>query len=79
GIATASVRTLTQVKTLEISNDKFRYFISSKPEVAADFTFQLAQTIVKRFRASKESLIDELTHPENIRKAQLIDANRSVA
>ncbi len=79
GIATASVRTLTQVKTLEISNDKFRYFISSKPDAAADFTFQLAQVIVKRFRTSKESLIEELTNPESIRKAQLIDSNRSVA
>ncbi|GAB4239798.1 MAG: hypothetical protein OHK005_01510 [Candidatus Methylacidiphilales bacterium] len=79
GIATASVRSLTQVKTLEISNDKFRYFIQSKPAAAADFTFQLAQVIVKRFRQSKDSLIEELTNPESIRKAQLIDANRSVA
>jgi CRP-like cAMP-binding protein len=79
GIATATVRALTPVKTLEISNDKFRYFINAKPDVAADFTFQLAETIVKRFRASKDSLVEELTNPENIRKAQLMDNNRIVA
>lgn len=79
GIATASVRTLTQVKTLEISNDKFRFFINAKPAAAADFTFQLAQTIVKRFRDSKDSLIEEISKPENIRKAEMVDNNRSIA
>ncbi|MEM9443847.1 MAG: cyclic nucleotide-binding domain-containing protein [Verrucomicrobiota bacterium] len=64
GEATASVATLTPVKTLEITNTKFRSFISNRPELAADFTFQLATTIVKRFRASKETLMSQINQPQ---------------
>ncbi|MEM9398776.1 MAG: cyclic nucleotide-binding domain-containing protein [Verrucomicrobiota bacterium] len=60
GVATASVKALTPVKTLEITNAKFRSFISNRPELAADFTFQLTTTIVKRFRDNKETLVYEL-------------------
>lgn len=63
GIATASVVSLTKVQTLEISNDKFRHLINYKPELAADFTFQLAQVIVRRFRGSREKLLNELVKP----------------
>lgn len=73
GVATASVTALTPVRTLEISNEKFRAFITHKPELAADFTFQLAETIVKRFRSSTHLLSEELARPENIRGAQQID------
>jgi len=73
GVATASVVALTPVRTLEISNDKFRNFITHKPELAADFTLQLAETIVKRFRSSTHLLSEELARPENIRMAQQID------
>ncbi|NJK91617.1 MAG: cyclic nucleotide-binding domain-containing protein [Blastochloris sp.] len=73
GLATANVITLTPVRTLEISNDKFSYFIQHKPELAADFTFQLAETIVKRFRNNNETLMQELGKPENILKAQQVD------
>jgi len=73
GLATASVVSLTPLRTLEISNDKFSYFIQQKPELAADFTFQLASTIVKRFRNTNQTLSEELTKPENILKAQQID------
>lgn len=52
GVATASVISLTPVRTLQISNEKFRYFIKYKPALAADFMFQLAQVIVKRYRDS---------------------------
>lgn len=69
GLATASVRSLTPVRTLEISNDKFRFFISEKPELAADFTFQLAETIVRRFRDTNERFLEQLTHPDNLRRA----------
>jgi len=79
GIATASVRTLTPVQTLEISNDQFRYFMNAKPTQASDFLFQLAQTIVKRYRASKESWVEELITPESIRKADLVDAKKMLA
>jgi CRP-like cAMP-binding protein len=70
GLATASVASLTPVRTLEISNDQFRAFIQEKPELAADFTFQLAETIVKRFRSTNEQFVEQLTHPDNILKAQ---------
>jgi len=70
GLATASVRSLTPVRTLEISNEKFRYFINEKPELAADFTFQLTETIVKRFRDTSSKMLEQLTHPENLRKAE---------
>ncbi len=73
GLATASVVSLTPVRTLEISNDKFSYFIQHKPELAADFTFQLAETIVKRFRNTSETFLEELTKPENIEAAQQVD------
>jgi CRP-like cAMP-binding protein len=73
GIATASIRTLTPVQTLEISNDRFRSFIVQKPAVAADFTFQLAQTIVRRFRSSSEHFMHELTRPKAIFQAQQIE------
>lgn len=73
GTATATITALTPVVTLEISNEKFRSFITYKPELAADFTFQLAETIVKRFRASSNVLIEELSRPENILRAQQID------
>jgi CRP-like cAMP-binding protein len=73
GLATASIVTLTPVRTLEISNDKFSYFIQHKPELAADFTFQLAETIVKRFRNTNEALIEELSKPEALEKARQID------
>lgn len=73
GTATATITALTPVVTLEISNEKFRSFITYKPELAADFTFQLAETIVKRFRASSNALIEELTRPENILRAQQIE------
>lgn len=73
GVATASVTALTPVRTLEISNDKFRSFISHKPELAADFTFQLAETIVKRYRTSTDLLTEELARPEKLNLARLID------
>lgn len=73
GVATASVTALTPLRTLEISNEKFRSFITHKPELAADFTFQLAETIVKRLRSSTQLLSDELARPEKIRMAQQID------
>lgn len=73
GVATASVVSLTPVRTLEISNDKFSYFIQNKPEMAADFTFQLASTIVKRFRNTNQTLLEELSRPENILKAQAVE------
>jgi CRP-like cAMP-binding protein len=73
GTATASVTALTPVVTLEISNEKFRSFITHKPELAADFTFQLAETIVKRFRASSNTLVEELSRPEKILRAQQTD------
>jgi CRP-like cAMP-binding protein len=79
GIATASVRTLTPVQTLEISNDQFRYFMKAKPAQAADFLFQLGQTIVKRYRASRETWIEELITPESIRKADFLDAKKMLA
>jgi len=79
GIATASVRTLTPVTTLEISNDQFRYFMSAKPAQASDFLFQLGQTIVKRYRASKDTWIEEMLTPETIRKADFIDAKKMLA
>jgi len=69
GLATASVRTLTPVRTLEISNEKFRYFIQEKPELAADFALQLTETIVKRFRNTNDKLLEQLTDPENLVKA----------
>ncbi len=72
GLATASVVALTPVKTLEISNEQFRFFIENKPAVAADFTFQLAETIVRRFRGSNTALIEELSRPEAIQKAENI-------
>ncbi len=71
GLATASVRTLTPVRTLEISNEKFRYFIQEKPELAADFSLQLTETIVKRFRDTSDKLLEQLTDPENLIKAEL--------
>lgn len=70
GDATASVRALTPVRTLEISNAQFREFIQQKPELAADFTFQLAETIVKRFRDTNSALLEQLTHPDNLKKAE---------
>ncbi|MDX6765588.1 MAG: cyclic nucleotide-binding domain-containing protein [Candidatus Methylacidiphilales bacterium] len=73
GVATASVVALTPVRTLEISNDKFRSFMTHKPELAADFTFQLAETIVKRFRTSTDLLTEELSRPEKIDLARRID------
>ncbi|MGF1678881.1 MAG: Crp/Fnr family transcriptional regulator [Candidatus Methylacidiphilales bacterium] len=76
GLATASVRSLTPVRTLEISNEKFRYFIQEKPELAADFTFQLTETIVKRFRDTNDKLLEQLMNPENLRKADQL--NRGV-
>jgi CRP-like cAMP-binding protein len=79
GIATAGVRTLTPVQTLEISNDQFRYFMNAKPAQASDFLFQLAQTIVKRYRASKETWIEEMLTPEAIRKADFVDAKKMLA
>jgi CRP-like cAMP-binding protein len=74
--ATASVRTLTPVVTLEISNEKFRHFMEAKPAAAADFMFQLAQVIVRRYRAARE--IDEAARPENIRKAEQLDRIRGM-
>jgi CRP-like cAMP-binding protein len=73
GVATASVRALTPIRTLEISNAQFREFIQQKPELAADFTFQLSETIVKRFRDTNSTLLEQLTHPENLKKAQQMD------
>lgn len=73
GVATATVTALTPVVTLEISNEKFRSFITHKPELAADFTFQLAETIVKRFRASSSTLVEELSRPDHILRAQQIE------
>ena len=70
GLATANVVALTPVQTLEISNERFRYFISCHPALAADFTFQLGEVIVKRFRASSNALMDELCRPEAIQRAQ---------
>ncbi|MEM6822831.1 MAG: cyclic nucleotide-binding domain-containing protein [Verrucomicrobiota bacterium] len=70
GLATASVVSLTPVRTLEISNDKFGYFITERPELAADFTFQLTQTIVRRFRDNSNKLLEQLTDPESLRKAE---------
>lgn len=70
GTATAHVTALTPVVTLEISNEKFRSFITHKPELAADFTFQLAETIVKRFRTSSSTLVEELNRPDKILRAQ---------
>ena len=72
GLATASVIAITPVKTLEISNQQFRFFIESKPESAADFTFQLAETIVRRFRNSNSALMEVLSRPEAIQKAENI-------
>ncbi|MEM1159068.1 MAG: cyclic nucleotide-binding domain-containing protein [Verrucomicrobiota bacterium] len=70
GLATASVKTLTPVRTLEISNEKFRYFIQEKPELAADFALQLTETIVKRFRNTNDKLLEQLMDPENLIKAE---------
>jgi len=76
GQATASVVAVTPVQTLEISNERFRFFINSQPALAADFTFQLAETVVKRFRASNHALMDELCRPEAIQQAQQIDRGK---
>jgi len=73
GLATASVKSLTPVRTLEISNEKFRFFINDKPELAADFTFQLTETIVKRFRDTNNKMLEQLTDPENLRKAEQLN------
>lgn len=73
GLATASVKTLIPVRTLEISNEKFRYFIQEKPELAADFALQLTETIVKRFRSTNDKLLEQLTDPENLVKADKLN------
>ncbi|MEO0454818.1 MAG: cyclic nucleotide-binding domain-containing protein, partial [Verrucomicrobiota bacterium] len=73
GEATASVRALTPVRTLEISNSQFLEFIRQKPELAADFTVQLTETIVKRFRDTNSTLVEQLTHPENLKMANEMD------
>ena len=79
GLATATVTALTPVVTLEISNGQFREFIREKPELAADFTFQLAEKIVKRFRQSSQTLADELTRPEALEKGREWDLGRMKA
>jgi len=80
GVATASVISLTPIKTLEISNDDFRTFITRRPDVAADFTFQLAQTIARRFRNnSGQSMEAEFNTPQAIELGQQIDNNRMMA
>ncbi|MFZ5807140.1 MAG: Crp/Fnr family transcriptional regulator [Verrucomicrobiota bacterium] len=70
GSAIATVISLTPLRTLEISNEKFREFISQKPGLAADFTFQLAEIVAKRFRQATDVIQKELTSPEAIRKAE---------
>jgi CRP-like cAMP-binding protein len=77
--ATARVGCLTPVVTLEISNEKFRQFMEAKPAAAADFMFQLAQVIVRRYRSSMDTLIDEAARPENIEKAEQIDRINGMA
>jgi CRP-like cAMP-binding protein len=77
GLATACVDCLTPVCTLEISNAQFRQFIIKRPDLAADFTFQLGVEMAKRFRQSHVKIVEELTSLENIRKAESIDINRS--
>lgn len=73
GEATASVVALTPVVSLVISNERFRNFIRRKPELAADFSYQLAETIVKRFRRSQKIINEELHRPENIELSQNLD------
>lgn len=70
GIAIASIKSITPLKTLEISNEQFREFITQKPELAADFTFQLAETVSKRFRQANDVIQKELTSPDAIRRAE---------
>jgi CRP-like cAMP-binding protein len=67
GLATAEVKSLTPVRTLEISTKQFRDFIRQKPELAADFTFQLAQAVAQRFRQSHDIIQEELIKPRAIR------------
>jgi CRP-like cAMP-binding protein len=73
GTATASIRSLTPARTLEISNEQFVQFMRYKPEAAADFMFQLTQVIVKRLRNTTDSLTQELMSPENLKRAVQID------
>lgn len=73
GTATASIRSLTPVRTLEISNEQFVQFMRYKPEAAADFMFQLTQIIVKRLRNTTENLTQALMSPENLKRAVQID------
>jgi CRP-like cAMP-binding protein len=73
GTATANIRSLTPVRTLEISNGQFLQFMRYKPEAAADFMFQLTQIIVKRLRKTTDSLTQELMSPENLQRAVQID------
>ncbi len=73
GLATASVTAMTPVRTLEISNLQFRHFITHRPDLAADFTYQLTETIVKRFRQSNTALMEEISKPDKVRRAQQHD------
>lgn len=73
GVATAHVIAATPVRTLQISNERFRSFISQRPELAADFTYQLAETIVKRFRNVSSALAEEMARPENLRLARQVE------
>lgn len=75
GVATASIITLTPIKTLEISNDDFRTFITRRPDIAADFTFQLAQIIARRFRHNSGQAIDMDFNKQPIE----LDNNRMMA
>lgn len=81
GVATATVVALTKVKTLEISNEDFRKFIQRKPEVAADFTFQLGEKIARRFRGAStpDAVERELNSTRAIRLATQLDNNRQTA
>ena len=79
GLATATVTTLTPVRTLEISTEQFRKFISQKPELAADFVFQLAEIIVKRFRHSKDTIQKELTSPKALDLGRKLDSKKRTA
>lgn len=79
GLATATVTALTPVKTLEISNIMFRRFLAQKPQYAADFTFQLAETIVKRLRSSHEVIEHELMSPRALELGEKLDINRMQA
>jgi CRP/FNR family transcriptional regulator, cyclic AMP receptor protein len=79
GVALASVASLTPVKTLEISNEQFRKFISQKPELAADFTFQLAEILAKRFRQSNDIIQKELTKPRAIQLGKEISLKQMQA